>query len=296
VKSGAAANVETGTTTLLARVEDGVGVLTFNSPEKRNALGDDFTPFLREMIRRFAVDDAVRCVLLTGAGSAFCSGGNVKAMGGHADDSGKYPPPALTRTTWTGLPDGSSDVNHGDQFTKQATLTGTIHEMAKPTLAALPGAAAGAGFSIALSCDIRLAAKSAFVTTAFRNVGLSGDYGASWLLPQLVGPAKAKQLFYTAQRVQSSEALDMGIFQEVYEDGDLHTEALALAKGIAAGPRHAINNFKLNINAAMTGISFHEGLNNEARSMARNSANAEAAADTKEAIHAFIQKRKPVFS
>ena len=294
VKSGAT-EVDTGTTTLLARIEEGVGVLTFNSPEKRNSLGDDFTPFLRDMIRKFAVDDGVRCVLLTGAGSAFCAGGNVKAMAG-ADDSGRAPPPSLERTTWTGLPLGTSDVNHGDMFTKQATLTGAIFEMKKPTLAALPGAAAGAGMSIALSCDIRLAAKSAFVTTAFRNVGLSGDYGSSWLLPQLVGPAKAKQLFYTAQRVQSDEALKLGIFQEVYDDESMHTEALEMAKTIAAGPRHAISNYKQNINAAIQGIGFDAGLDNESKAMARNSANPEASADATEAIRSFLEKRKPVFS
>eukprot|EP01050_Picozoa_sp_SAG11_P012290 SAG11_NODE_1357_length_5120_cov_2.888668_6_plen_271_part_00 len=216
VATGAAVEIATGTPRLLARIEKAVGVLTFNSPERKNALGDDFTPFLRAMIRALGDDDRVRCLLLTGAGGAFCAGGNVKAMAGGGDDvGGPQPPPAVGRTDWTGAPQPTSAVGAGDpaagQKLKQATLTGALwcgrddshfsaklvlcdcldlqrtqpaaicavlhrrRELPKPTVAAIPGAAAGAGMSIALACDIRLGAESAFITTGFRNVGLSGD-------------------------------------------------------------------------------------------------------------------------
>jgi enoyl-CoA hydratase/carnithine racemase len=287
--------VPTHARTVLARIEDGVGVITFNSPATRNSLGDDFTPFLRATIRQFATDDRVGCVLLTGAGSAFCSGGNVKAMAG-ADDSSNAVPPNLTRTTWTGLPDGSSTGEGSDQYTKQATLSGALFHMEKPTIAALPGAAAGAGFSIALACDLRVGAESAFVTTAFRGVALPGDYGASWLLPQLVGVAKAKQLFFTAERVPSAECHRLGIFQEVYPDASLHAQALDLARSIAGGPRYAMAASKRNLNDAVSGIGFKEGLDNEARRMAEVLGTPGARAHFQEATRAFVEKREPDFS
>ncbi|HBK18138.1 MAG TPA: enoyl-CoA hydratase, partial [Gammaproteobacteria bacterium] len=112
---------------------------------------------------------------------------------------------------------------------KQETLTLRLFDLAKPTLAALPGAAAGAGLCIALACDIRIAATSAFITTAYRNIGFSGDYGGSWLLTQLVGPSRAKELYFTARRVQADEALALGIFNRVVEDHLLQQEARQLA-------------------------------------------------------------------
>ena len=150
----------------------------------------------------------------TSAGDAFCSGGNVKSMAGDDSDSSDAPLPVTSRTDWTGAPLGDGeevpDDPNATQKLKQATLTGALFEMPKPTIAALPGAAAGAGMSIALACDFRLGAENAFITTGFRNVGLSGDYGGTWLLTQLVGPAIAKQLYFTAERVQSDELLRLG--------------------------------------------------------------------------------------
>ena len=209
-----AIELDTGSPRLLARIEAKVGVLTFNSPERKNSLGDDFSPFLRAMIAQMRDDDRVRCLLLTGAGDAFCSGGNVKSMAGDDSDSSDAPLPVTSRTDWTGAPLGDGeevpDDPNATQKLKQATLTGALFEMPKPTIAALPGAAAGAGMSIALACDFRLGAENAFITTGFRNVGLSGDYGGTWLLTQLVGPAIAKQLYFTAERVQSDELLRLG--------------------------------------------------------------------------------------
>jgi enoyl-CoA hydratase/carnithine racemase len=291
--SGSAVEVATGTARLLARIENRVGVIVFNSPERKNSLGDDFTPYLRAVIAQLREDGRVRCLLLTGAGDAFCSGGNVKSMAGSPDADDAAPPPAVpVRTDWTGAPlgDDVADDPNAAQKVKQATLTGALFEMSKPTIAALPGAAAGAGMSIALACDIRLGAQSAFITTGFRNVGLSGDYGGTWLLTQLVGPAKAKQLYFTGERVQSDELLRLGILNERYPDTELHATALKLAADIAAGPPSALRGMKANVNDATSGISFREALDGEAERLALVDRDQQ-----REAIMSFVEKRQPNF-
>lgn len=293
VASGAAVELETGSPRLLARIEERVGVLTFNSPERKNSLGDDFSPYLRAMIAALRDDDRVRCLLLTGAGDSFCSGGNVKSMAGQGDDGADdVPLPVTTRSDWTGAPLGEDVPEDPDatQKVKQATLTGALFEMSKPTIASLPGAAAGAGMSIALSCDIRLGSESAFITTGFRNVGLSGDYGGTWLLTQLVGPAKAKQLYFTAERVQSEELLRLGVLNVRCPDDALHAEAFAMAAHIAAGPPSALRGMKANINDATKGISFREALDGEAERLARVDREQQ-----REAIASFVGKRTPQF-
>ena len=121
----------------------------------------------------------------------------------------------------------------------------------KPTIAAINGVCGGGGCELALACDIRIAATSAFITTAFRNIGFSGDYGGSWLLTQLVGPARAKDLYYTARRVHSEEALQMGIFNQVVADETLASATQELAQQIAAGPPIALGYMKENINRAL---------------------------------------------
>ena len=174
---------------------------------------------------------------------------------------------------------------------KQETLTLRLADHAKPTIAALPGVAAGAGLCIALACDIRVACRSAFVTTAYRNIGFSGDYGGSWLLTQLVGPSKAKELFFTGRRVQSDEALALGIFNNVFEDASFENEALAMAKQIASGPPIAIAFMKEHINRAVTG-DLRSNLAMEADRLIRCA----ATSDHKEAVKAFMEKRAPIFT
>lgn len=292
VRCGAAVDVPTGTPRLLARVEQMVGVLTFNSPDRKNSLGDDFTPFLRAMIRQLGDDPRVRALLLTGAGNSFCSGGNVKAMAGSGEDRGGPPPPTSSRTDWTGAPlDGFGPVDpSAEQKLRQATLTGALFELCKPTIASIPGAAAGAGMSIALACDIRLGSQSAFITTGFRNVGLSGDYGGTWLLPQLVGPAIAKQWYFTAERVHADELYQRGVLNKLCSDDTLHEESLAMAVHIAAGPPSAIRGMKANLNDATRGIEFRQGLDNEAVRLGQVDK-----AQSREAIAAFVSKRTPIF-
>ena len=270
--------IDTGTTELLCELADGVATITLNKPHKRNALGDVLTPALRATL--LALEEDTRCgaVVITGAGRAFCAGGDISGMGGGSSPEATDQPKPTTEDRVRGL------------VRKQETLTLRLHELAKPTLAALPGPAAGAGLSIALACDMRLMADSAFITTAFANIGLSGDYGGSWLLTQLVGPAIAKELYMTARRVDAEECLALGIANRVTSFDALQQETHALAKQIANGPRTAIRYMKENLNRALT-ADFRTCLAMEADRMVRVG----ATADHREAVRAFIEKREPRF-
>ena len=271
--------IETGTEELLCRLEDRVAIITLNRPKKKNALSDHLTPALRQTLLDLETKREVGCILITGSGDAFCAGGDIGGMGGNAskDEEVSERPTAEERVR---------ALIH-----KQETLTLRLADHAKPTIAALPGVAAGAGLCIALACDIRVACRSAFVTTAYRNIGFSGDYGGSWLLTQLVGPSKAKELFFTGRRVQSDEALALGIFNNVFEDASFENEALAMAKQIASGPPIAIAFMKEHINRAVTG-DLHSNLAMEADRLIRCA----ATSDHKEAVKAFMEKRTPVFT
>ena len=271
--------IETGTEELLCRLEDRVAIITLNRPKKKNALSDHLTPALRQTLLDLETKREVGCILITGSGDAFCAGGDIGGMGGNAskDEEVSERPTAEERVR---------ALIH-----KQETLTLRLADHAKPTIAALPGVAAGAGLCIALACDIRVACRSAFVTTAYRNIGFSGDYGGSWLLTQLVGPSKAKELFFTGRRVQSDEALALGIFNYVFEDATFESEALTMAKQIASGPPIAIAFMKEHINRAVTG-DLRSNLAMEADRLIRCA----ATSDHKEAVKAFMEKRTPVFT
>lgn len=268
-----AISIDTGTDQLLCRVEEHVATLTFNRPEKRNALGDIVTPALRQMLLVLEADPDVRVVVLTGAGKAFCAGGDVKAMGSGAPD------------------ERSLDDKIRALQNRQQALTLRLHEMPKPTIAALPGAAAGAGMSIALACDLRIGGTSAFYAPGFAAIGLSGDYGGSWQLTQIVGPAKAKEIYFTGRRVHVQEALSLGLLNEVVPDEELQARTAALAAEIAAGPPLALRYMKQNINRA-TQADFTTCLDWEADRLVRVA----QTEDHKEAVRAFIEKRKPVFT
>jgi len=268
--------LETGTDELLATLEEGVALLTLNRPDSRNALSDTLSPALRRMFARLRDMPDARCVVITGAGTAFCAGGDVKGMGSGAT-------PRADRPT---TPEGVV----ADLTERQRTLTGALHALPQPTIAALPGAAAGAGFSIALACDLRIAAERAFVTTGFANIGLAGDYGATWLLPRLVGDAKARELFFTSERVDAKTCFALGIVNRVVPDARLQDETLALARQLAAGPTVAYAHMKENLDRSSQ-VDFPTALAHEA---AATVATAQTA-DHREAVAAFVARRKPVF-
>ncbi|MDE0718649.1 MAG: enoyl-CoA hydratase-related protein, partial [Rhodospirillaceae bacterium] len=198
----AARTLDMGTDELLCAIDSRIATITLNRPEKRNALGDTLTPALREALLRVEADPDVRAVIVTGAGTAFCAGGDVTGLGRPFNEGTAQAPRR-----------SADDAIRGLQH-KQDTLTLRLYHLAKPTIAVLPGPAAGAGMSIALACDIRLASESAFLAPGFVNIGLSGDYGGSWFLTRLVGPGRAKAIYSTGPRVHPAAALQLGISNE----------------------------------------------------------------------------------
>ena len=265
--------LDTGTDELLAELDHAVLLVTLNRPKARNALSDTLTPALREVVRRAADAPEVRCLVVTGAGTAFCAGGDVKGMGGGSRRAPRTEADAI-----------------GDLTVRQETLTAVLYELPFPTIAALPGPAAGAGLSIALACDLRIAADTAFVTTGFANVGLAGDYGASFFLSHLVGTAKARELFYTAERVDARSCLALGIVNQVVPPEDLMQTTLALARRLAAGPTRAYAYMKRNLDRAL-----REDLRTCLAHEAEGTVKSAQTDDHREAVRAFIDKRTPLF-
>ena len=273
---GAGKAIDTGTGLLRGELRDGVATLTLNRPEARNALSDELTPALRRMVLRLGNDPAVGALVLTGAGTAFCAGGDVKGMA-----SGRGPGRNTERTTGEAVLELQQ---------RQRTLTGVLVSLPVPTIAALPGPAAGAGLAIALACDIRFAAASAFVTTGYARVGLTGDYGINWLLTRLVGTARARELMFTADRVDAQTCERIGLVNRVFADESLRSETAAFAARLAAGPREALALIKRNLDRALTS-EFLPALDQEAELLVR----AAGTEDHREAVHAFIEKRPPRF-
>jgi len=266
-------SIDTGTDQLLCEIRDGVALITLNRPDARNALSDQLSPALRRMIRACGDDTRVGALLLTGAGTAFCAGGDVKGMG---DASSKK--------------DWSDEARISDLIERERLLTGALVGLRKPTIAALPGAAAGAGLAIALACDVRIAAESAFVSAGYARIGLPGDYGVAWLLTRAVGSPMARQLMFSAERVDAARAERIGLFNRVVPDAALRDEAFAFARSLAAGPRLALAAMKDNLDEALR-IDFDAALVNEARRLVA----ASRSADHREAVRAFVEKRPPVF-
>jgi enoyl-CoA hydratase/carnithine racemase len=266
--------IDTGTSELLCEVRDRVAVITLNRPEARNALSDHLTPALRRMIKRCGDDPAVGALLITGAGAAFCAGGDVKGMG---SNSSKVETPFEERVA--------------DLRTRQRTLTGALVAVRKPTIAALPGPAAGAGMALALACDLRIAAESAIMSTGYARIGLTGDYGVAWLLTRLVGTSRARELMFLSERIDASRCETLGLVNRVVPDAELREAAFALAKLLAEGPSIALAHIKDNLDHALKS-DFLDSMDQEAENMVRSS----RTADHKEAVRAFIDKRKPAFA
>jgi len=267
--------IETGTDELLCVIRDRVAIITLNRPDARNSLSDTLTPALRTMIRTCGENPEVGALLITGAGKAFCAGGNVKGMGAHRD------PKKLEM---------SYEDKVADLQERQRLLTGALASMRKPTIAALPGPAVGAGLAIAMACDIRIAAQSAFVSTGYLRVALSGDYGMAWLLTRLVGTSRARELMFTSEKVDAARCEQIGLVNRVVADEALQDEAFALAKSMAEGPTLALRYMKDNLDEALQ-FDFTTARDHEAERLIRLT----TTADHKEAVQAFIEKRKPVF-
>jgi 2-(1,2-epoxy-1,2-dihydrophenyl)acetyl-CoA isomerase len=268
--------LETGTDDLLVRKQDRIAVITFNRPDARNALSEAMYGGFDRVLPQIADDDEIRCVMVTGTGKAFCAGGDVKGM---ADKEGTAGRPK------------SVEANVARIRVWQEMVSLALHEFPKPVVGAIPGAAAGAGMSIALSCDVRIMADTAFFTTAFANVGFSGDFGGSWFLTQLVGPGLARELYFSARRVQADEALRLGLANRVAPSDSFEEDALAFANELASGPPIAHRLMKENLNRALH-HELRECLAAEAVGMIRTG----ETEDHQEAARAFVEKRKPVFN
>jgi 2-(1,2-epoxy-1,2-dihydrophenyl)acetyl-CoA isomerase len=263
------------TTDLLQHIEGGIATLTMNRPEARNALTRPMMDALSEALPRLALDPAVRLVVLTGTGKAFCAGGDVK---GFARNVG-------------GAPAAMSFDHKVTDLRARMEVARWLHEMPKPTLAVIPGPAAGAGLSLALACDLRIAADDAKLTTAFSKIGLSGDFGGSWFLNHLVGAARAREMYFSAQVISGAEGARIGLVNRAVPAAQLADAARAWAAELAALPTVAVGYMKRNLNAGLRG-SLAEVLDAEALHMIRTF----ETEDHKGAAVAFVEKRAPSFN
>lgn len=268
--------IDTGVTDCLAHAEDGIAVITLNRPQARNAMSGDMTAGLERALDQVERDADIRCVVITGAGGAFCAGGDVKGMAARGGGSGEGP---------------TLDERIHLQRLNQRNTAGRIHLMPKPVLASLPGAAAGAGLGLALAADLRIMADTAFITTAFAKVGFSGDYGGSYFLSHLVGQGKAKELYFLSDRVSAAECLALGIANRMVPAADLERETLALARRLADGPPVAFRYMKENFRRAALGGDVIECLDLEATHHVHSG----LTEDHRNAARAFVEKTQPVF-
>ncbi len=246
-----------------------------NRPEARNALSRPMIAALSAQLAAAEIDTAVRCIVLTGAGKGFCAGGDVKGMAASGDGT---------------VGNNTIDEAIHRQRINQRAIAGKLFKMPKPVIAALPGAAAGAGLGLALACDLRIMASNAILTTAFARVGFPGDYGASYFLTQLAGTAKARELFFLSERVSADEALRLGLTNWVCAPEELAAKTRAIAQRLSSGPTAAYRYMKENLNRALGG-EVDECLDMEAT----HQIHCGQTEDHREATKAFVAKREPVF-
>ena len=207
----------TGTDVVTIARHDRVAVITFNRPERRNALHHEMFDPIQRALAEFADDDRVGCIVLTGAGTAFCAGGDVTGEGAR---------PGVDR---------HDRAAHAANLLADAQLSRRLYEHPKLTLAAVNGAAVGAGLSLALACDLRVATATARLTTGWARLAFSGDFGGAWFLTQLVGPSRALELLVTNEPIAAARALELGLVNRVVPDADF--DDAWTASGARAGER-----------------------------------------------------------
>ena len=266
--------IQTGTEECRGYEEEGVAVITLNRPQARNALTKEMLGGLAKALDYAERSTGVRAVVVTGAGGAFCAGGDVRNMASRSATDGP-----------------TVDERIHIQRLEQRNTAGRMYRMPKPVIAMLPGAAAGAGLSIALSADIRTMADTAFITTAFARVGFSGDYGGTFFLSQLVGSGKARELYFLSERLTAEECKRLGIANFVFAADQLEQQTMALARRLAAGPPVAYRYMKENLHRAAMGADVIECLDLEAT----HHVHAGLTEDHRNAAQAFVEKREPVF-
>ena len=255
---------------ILTRVHDGVATLTFNRPDKLNALSAELLANSIETLRSWSTDPNVGAILVTGAGRAFCAGGDVSAMAKEAE---------------------SSLEQNIDRLRASQELSALLYNIPKVTIAAVNGFAMGAGLGICLACDLRIASSEARFGTAYSKVGFGGDFGTTWLLTRYVGAPKAKELLFLADIIDAAEAHRLGLVNSIVPADQIETEANSLAARIAHGPLTSYRYMKANVNLA-THTDFRTLLDREAETHLRCG----QTGDHKEGVRAFLEKRPPKFT
>ena len=253
--------------------EGGVVTLTLNEPATRNAVSPAITEALVEHVRRINQDLSVRCVVLTGAGEGFSSGGNVKEMKQRTGLFGGTPA-EIRRGYWHGI--------------QQIPLA--MYELEVPSIAAVNGAAIGAGCDLTLMCDIRIAARSAVFAESFLRVGLVSGDGGAWHLPRIVGLSRAYEMTFTGDFVKAEEAVRIGLASRCVDDAELMNEAMALARRIAAQPSHSLRLTKrLLRDSQQVSLPIALELASSSQALVQHTH------DQHEAVSAFLDKRPPAF-
>ncbi|MBL6954523.1 MAG: enoyl-CoA hydratase [Alphaproteobacteria bacterium] len=258
--------------TVLYEADGAIATITLNRPDRLNAMNKELMATMVDTLERVASDPAIRVLILTGAGRGFCAGGD---LGGMADGEFKEALPIEKRI---------ADLRHAMRTSQR------LRESAFISIAAINGACAGAGLSWALACDLRYAAQSAKFSTAFLNAGLSGDFGGTFTLTQIVGTAKARELYLLSERFTAEDAGRLGLVSEVLADDDLMAHVRGKAQQLAGSAPIALRRIKENLNDA-TRLSMPEAMDREAE---RHS-HCGTTEDNTEAAKAFLEKRKPVF-
>ncbi|MFM7256475.1 MAG: enoyl-CoA hydratase-related protein [Betaproteobacteria bacterium] len=260
-----------GISPLLAGLVDGTLTLVLNRPEARNALDARMGELLLEALEAAQHDPAVRVVLLTGAPGAFCAGGDVKAMANAAHEA-------------------VQPAQRNRALRRRSEAARLLHEMPKPTVAMIGGAAAGAGLALALACDLRLMARSARLSTAFARVGLSGDYGITYFLPRIVGEARARELLFLSTSLSADEALAAGLVHQVHDGDALEAASSRLIAQLAQGPTLAYAHIKRALLA-----SGQASLGSQLDLETALQVLSQSTLDHHEAARAFVEKRPARF-
>ena len=256
---------------LLYDVADRVAVVTLNRPEVMNAFSDAMREDLLRAVGEAAANPEVRCVVITGAGRAFCAGGDIASMAGLQDQ-------------------GDTSII-GRRMTLGSRVIHCLREMPKPVIAAINGAAAGAGMNLALACDVRFAAESARFSESFVKIGLVPDWGGTYLLTRIVGAGKALELMMSGDRIDAREALRLGLLNRIFPDATFREETSRVAHQLASGPAQTIAHIKRAVYVGAAG-TLAESLAYEEQVQRH----VFLSDDAKEGMRAFLEKRAPKFS